>query len=80
MGLTPHGTPRLRPPDVWPSAAIGVMWAVVLLDALFGPDIVTNNGAGTNTSTVPSAVVIALFVFFATWVVARYAFRRDRSS
>jgi hypothetical protein len=65
------------PRDVWPSLAITVMWVAVALDALFGPDIVTSNGAGTNTSTVPSGVVVALFAFLASWVVARYAFRRD---
>jgi hypothetical protein len=69
----------LRPvlAEVAASIAIGVMWLVVLFDALFGPDIVTSSGAGTNTSSVPSAVAVALFAFLATWVLARYAFRRD---
>lgn len=69
----------LRPvlAEVAASIAIGVMWLAVLFDALFGPDIVTSNGGGTNTSSVPSAVVVALFAFLATWAVARYAFRRD---
>jgi multisubunit Na+/H+ antiporter MnhF subunit len=53
------------------------MWLAVLFDALFGPDIVTTSGAGTNSSTVPSAVAVALFAFLATWALARYAFRRD---
>jgi ABC-type sulfate transport system permease component len=47
------------------------------LDALFGPDIVTSNGAGTTSST-PSAVVLALFAFLTSWVVARYAFRQSK--
>jgi len=64
--------------EVAASIAIVVMWLAVLFDALFGPDIVTSNGAGTNTSTVPSAVVVAFFAFLASWVVARYAFRRDQ--
>jgi len=63
--------------EVAASLAIGVMWLAVLLDAVFGPNILTSNGAGTNTSSVPSAVPIALFAFLATWVLARYAFRRD---
>jgi hypothetical protein len=67
---------QLLVPELWPSFAIAVMWVVVLLDALFGPDIVTSDGAGTNTSTVPSAVAIALFVLLANWIVAHYAFRR----
>lgn len=63
-------------PEVWPSLTIGVVWLSVLFDALFGPDIVTNNGAGANTSSVPSAVVVAFFAFLTSWVVARYGFRR----
>lgn len=63
--------------EVTASISIGVIWLAVLFDALFGPDIVTSNDAGTNTSSVPSAVVVAFFAFLATWVVARYAFRRD---
>ena len=65
-------------PAVWPSLAISTMWLAVLLDALLGPDIVTSNGSGTNTSTVPSAVALAFFAFLATWVVAHYAFQADR--
>jgi hypothetical protein len=67
---------RTLDPRVWPSAAIAVIWLVVGADALFGPDIVTSNGAGTNTSSTPSAVVLALFAFLTSWVVARYAFRQ----
>jgi len=67
---------RLGPPELWPSLTISVIWLTVLLDALFGPNILTSNGAGTNTSSVPSAVAVALFAFLATWVVAHYASRR----
>ena len=56
--------------------AIGVIWAAVTVTAIFGPDLVTVNGSGTNTTTVPSAVVVALFATIATWIVARYGFRR----
>lgn len=70
---------RLGPPEVWPSLAISVIWLTVLFDALFGPNILTSNGAGTNTSSVPSAIPIAFFAVFASWVVARFGFRRDRS-
>jgi len=62
----------------WPSIAIGLIWIVVGVDALFGPDIVTSNGSGTNTSSTPSAVVLALFAFLTSWVVARYAFRQPK--
>ena len=80
--MTPsrHRLPRnaVLGPGVWPSIAIGLIWLVVGLDALFGPDIVTSNGSGTNTSSTPSAVVLALFAFLTSWVVARYAFRQPK--
>jgi uncharacterized membrane protein (DUF485 family) len=59
---------------MWASLAIIVIWLSVLFDAVFGPDIV-NTSAGGDSSTVPSAVAVALFAFLATWVVARYGFR-----
>jgi hypothetical protein len=64
-------------PEVWAALAIVVMWLAVLFDAIFGPDIV-NTSAGGDSSTVPSAVVVALFAFLGTWVVARRGFRRER--
>jgi hypothetical protein len=66
--------------EMWASLAIVVIWLAVLFAAIYGPDIVTTSGAGGSgtQSTVPSAVVVALFAFLATWVVARYGFRHDR--
>ena len=61
--------------ELWASGAIVVMWLAVLFTALWGPDIVTTN-AGGDSSTVPSVVPVAIFAFLATWVVAKYAFRR----
>jgi hypothetical protein len=75
---TPSSERRPRDAGTWPSIAIGLIWFVVGLDALFGPDIVTSNGSGTNTSSTPSAVVLALFAFLTSWVVARYAFRQPK--
>ena len=69
---------RTFDPRAWPSIAIGLIWIVVGLDALFGPNIVISNGSGTNTSTTPSAVALALFAFLTSWVVARYAFRQPK--
>jgi hypothetical protein len=60
--------------EMWTSLAIIVMWLSVLVDAIWGPNIV-NATAGGDSSTVPSAVAVALFAFLATWVVARYGFR-----
>ena len=62
--------------DMWASLAISVMWLAVLLDALFGPEMVS--GSATSTTTIPSAVFLAFFAYLGTRVVARYGFGRDR--
>lgn len=66
--------------DMWASLAISVMWLAVLLDALFGPDVVSRNGSATSTTTIPSAVFLAFFAYLGTRVVARYGFRRGRDT
>jgi hypothetical protein len=63
--------------EMWTSLAIAVIWLAVLFDSVFGPDIVARGVAG-DTATVPSAVAVAPFAFFATWVVAKYGFGSDR--
>ena len=71
-----HGSlARVLVPEMWASLAIVAMWVAVVLDVLFGPDLVSESVAG-DTVTVPSAVVVALFAFLGTWVVARYGFAR----
>jgi hypothetical protein len=74
--------PQLLVTEMWASLAIIVIWLSVLADAIFGPDIVSNNGAGDigERTTIPSAVVVSLFAFLATWVVARYGFRHERQT
>lgn len=64
--------------DLWAALAIAIIWLAVLLDALFGPDIVSRSYVGDEV-VVPSAVVVTFFAFLATWVVAKYGFRRDRT-
>jgi multisubunit Na+/H+ antiporter MnhF subunit len=64
---------------MWTSLAISVIWVTVLLDALFGPDIRTTS-AGGDSSVIPSAIVIAILAFFATWVVAKHGFRHERAN
>ena len=71
------GRVQLLVREMWAALAIVVMWLAVLFAAIFGPSIV-NTTAGGDTSSVPSAVVVALFAFLATWPVARYGFRRER--
>ena len=86
MATVPHETSRALPerrrlfsqvlvPEMWASLAIAVMWLTVLFDALFGPDLVVNNASGM--TAIPSAIIVALFAYLATRVVARYGFRRD---
>jgi len=64
-------------PELWASLAIAVIWLSVLFSAVWGPDIVNSNAGGDN-SVVPSVVPVAIFAFLATWVVAKYGFRRTR--
>jgi len=77
-GGRPRWIARLDIREMWASLAIVAIWLAVLFDGVFGPDIVTNaNSVGGSAGTrVPSAVVVAFFAFLATWVVARYGFRR----
>jgi hypothetical protein len=78
-GALPERQPwsqRLLVPEMWASLAIAVMWLAVLFDAIFGPNIVSIGPA--NTTSVPSAVIVALFAYLATRVVARYGFGRSR--
>jgi hypothetical protein len=63
--------------EMWASLAIMVMWLSVLFEAIWGPDIVTTTYLGDHT-TIPSAVVGALFAFLGTWVVAKYGFRQEK--
>lgn len=69
--------PKLLVSEMWASLAIAVIWLSVLFAAVFGPDIVTRGVAG-DSATIPSAVAVAPFAFFATWVVARHGFGRGR--
>jgi hypothetical protein len=61
--------------EMWASLAIAVMWVSVTVDAIVGPDI-TSVSPGASTTTIPSAVAVAMFATIATWVVARYGLRR----
>ena len=71
---------RLLVPEMWAALAISVIWLVVLVAALFGPDLVSSN-AGASFTRIPSAIIIAFFAWLATWVIARHGFvRRDDES
>jgi len=75
----PRRSIRLPVRDVSASLAIAVIWVVVLLDALFGPDIISSN-AGANFTRVPSAVVVVFFAYLATRVVAKAGFSQTRDA
>jgi hypothetical protein len=55
---------------MWASVAIAFIWLAVLFAAVFGPDIVSTSAS--SSTTIPSAVAVALFAVFATRVVAKY--------
>jgi hypothetical protein len=74
----PQWAELLRIREMWAALAIITMWLAVLFDGVYGPSIVSSNGAGTNSSTVPSAIVVALFALLGTVSVARYGFRDQR--
>ena len=79
-GSMEHGswTSMLLLRDMWASLAIFAMWVAVAVSAVWGPNFVSSNGAGTQTTTIPSAIAVALFAFLGSWAVAKYAFGHDR--
>jgi hypothetical protein len=68
---------RLR--QVWAGIAIIAMWVAVLFVGIYGGNIVSTGGSNgaSGTTSVPSAVVIAVFACIGTIVVARHGFRAD---
>ena len=65
-------------PELWASLAIAVMWLTVLFDAVWGPSFVSSTSGGS-TTTIPSAIVVAVFAYLGTRVVARYGFGHRRA-
>jgi multisubunit Na+/H+ antiporter MnhF subunit len=39
---------------------------------------VSSSGSGTNSTTIPSAIAVAMFAAIGTWAFAKYAFGRAR--
>jgi hypothetical protein len=75
----PQWAEFLRIPELWASVAMVAMWLAVLFDAVYGPSFVSTTAGGTST-TIPSAIFVALFAFLGTASVARYGFRHDKQS
>lgn len=70
-------TGLLKVTEMWAALAIVAMWLAVLFDAVFGPNLVSATPGGESTS-VPSAIAVALFACLATFPVAKYGFGRSR--
>ena len=64
--------------ETWVSLAIAMIWLSVVFEAIYGPNIETSSAGGTDTAVIPSAVIVSVFAFLATWVVAKYGFRERR--
>jgi hypothetical protein len=64
---------RLFVPAFWGTLAIVAMWLAVLFDGVFGGDMVFNSPPGV--TTIPSAVMVALFAVIGTASVAKRVFR-----
>ena len=68
---------RLLVPAFWGAVSIVAMWLAVLFDGIFGGDMIFASPAN-GTTTIPSAVAVALFAVIGTVAVAKRAFaRRD---
>ena len=67
---------RLLVPAFWGAVSIIAMWLAVLFDGIYGGDMVFNS-VGSGSSTIPSAVAVALFAFIGTIAVAKRAFARQ---
>jgi hypothetical protein len=49
-----------------------------LFAAVWGPDFVSTNGAGTQSTTIPSAILVAFFAWLATASIAKHGLRDDK--
>jgi hypothetical protein len=81
-GLAPEArswSDQLLVREMWASLAITAMWVVVAISAVWGPDFVSTSGSGTNSTTIPSGIAVAVFATIGTWLVAKYGLgRRDK--
>lgn len=64
--------------ELWASLSIATMWIAVACSAAWGPDFVSSSGGGTNSTTIPSGIAVALFASIGTWAVAKYGFGAQR--
>lgn len=62
-------------PEMWGAMAIAFMWLAVLFVGIYGGDVVSEN-PGSQSTTIPSAVFVALFAALGTASVAKRVFGR----
>jgi hypothetical protein len=62
--------------EVWASLAITMMWVAVAVSAVWGPDFVSTSGGGTTSTTIPSAIFVAVFAWLGSWALAKHVFGR----
>ena len=74
----PQWAELLRIRELWASLAISMVWLAVIFDAVYGPDFVTTNGAGTQSTTIPSGIFVAFFACWATASIAKHGLRQDK--
>ena len=72
----PHWSARIFVTEMWASLAVVAMWVAVAVATVWGPDFVSSNGSGTNSTVIPSGIAIAMFAAIGTWFVAKYGFGR----
>jgi len=65
---------RLLVPEFWASLTIVAMWLAVLFDGVFGGDMVF--ARPPDVTTIPSAVIVAIFAVIGTSAVAKRGFGR----
>ena len=70
------GRRLLTMPELWGAVAIASIWVAVLFVGVYAGDVTSVN-AGTQSTTFPSVILVALFACIATGSVAKRAFRRD---
>ena len=73
-----HWSVHVLVAEMWASLAIVAMWIAVAVSAVWGPDFMSSDGGGTNTTTIPSGIAVAVFAAIGTWAVAKHGFGRRR--
>jgi hypothetical protein len=75
----PHWSARVLVAETWASLAIGAMWLTVAVASVWGPDLVTSSSGGSDSATIPSGIIVAMFATIGTWFVAKYGFAHRTS-